>query len=1080
MNRIRTLARRVPVTALALAVSLTGSALFGVASSSAARRASTRTQGSRSSTPQQGTKPAPATTQQTQSSGGDDDVQPDNRIFNPRGRIAFASDRDSNFEIYVMNPDGSGQFRLTNDPGEDTQPTWSPDGAQIAFVSNRDGNDEIYVMSSDGANQRRLTNNPTADYAPAWSPDGTKLAFVSDQTGNDEIFTLDPAAASALIAPYPAAANLSNNPADDTDPAWSPNGAKLAFASNRDSTYEIYTMNADGSAQTRLTTSQNDDVHPAWTTSQITFQSERDDNEEVYVLTAATGAGQTNLTSNPASDLMPARSFDGARIIFASNRDGNLELYAANPAGANVTRLTNTDAADMQPAVQRLSVPANSAGKLFFATLDGGQETPPNNSTARGVGTLLLSADETTARVSLSFNGLSSPQTMAHIHQPAPPGVAGPVVFPLPLGSFSDFQITLTPTQVQQVKQGLAYFNVPTTTFPGGEIRGQINAAPQTTNDFAPPSNIYALTAGNRLLTFNSSQPNVMVNNVAITGLQAGEILRGIDIRPANGQLYGLGSTNRLYTINVQTGAATVVGTAPFSPGLNGSEFGFDFNPTVDRIRVVSDTGQNFRLNPDTGALAATDGNLAYAAADPNAAVSPRVSGAAYTNNAAGATTTTLYDIDYNLDVLVTQNPPNNGTLNTVGPLGFNTGKFVGFDIAGGSGTAFASLTAPDDSVSKLYTIDLTTGAATLLGNINTAELVRDIAVGAASFTGFAQGNFTVNEGAGSVALQVTRTGDLSGTATVDYDSNDGTASERRDYTTAAGVLRFAPGEATKTITVFITDDKYTEPDETFTVTLSNPVGAGFNALTTITGTIVDNDTGPPTPNPINGTPFFVRQHYIDFLNREPDQAGFNAFVSLLNNCSDRFNNPTCDRVAVSSSFARSPEFRLKAEFAIRFYTAAFNRLPTYREFIRDLSTLNGATAAEVMANLARFPVDFVEREEFHTIFDPLSNTAFVDRLIANSGVANAGRDQFIADLNAGVKTRAQVLREIVDNPAFAAAATNRAYILSQYFGYLRRDPDPGGFTNFLNFLNANQSNFREVTRSFVDSIEYRARFGTP
>ncbi len=454
---------------------------------------------------------------------------------------------------------------------------------------------------------------------------------------------------------------------------------------------------------------------------------------------------------------------------------------------------------------------------------------------------------------------------------------------------------------MQQLKQGLAYFNVDSSTFPGGEIRGQINAAPQTTNDFAPPSNIYALTAGNWLLTFNSSQPNVMGNNVAITGLQAGEILRGIDIRPANSQLYGLGSTNRLYTINVQTGAATAIGAAPFTPGLNGS-----------------------------------------------------------------------------------------------------------------------------------------------------------------------------------VSLLVTRTGDLSGTATVDYDSNAGSASERRDYTTAAGVLRFAPGEAAKTITVFITDDKYTEQDETFTVTLSNPVGAGFNAPTTITGTLVDNDTGPPTPNPLNDTPFFVRQHYIDFLNREPDSDGFNAFAALLNNCADRLNNPACDRVAVSSSFARSPEFRLKAEFAIRFYIATFNRLPTDREFIRDRSTLNGATAAEVMANLARFPVDFVEREEYRTIFDPLSNTAFVDRLIANAGVANAGRDQFITDLNAGVKTRAQVLREIVDNNVFAQAETNRAYILAQYFGYLRRDPDPAGFNNLLNFLNANPSNFREVTRSFVDSTEYRARFGTP
>src|SRR5205085_5175654 len=274
------------------------------------------------------------------------------------------------------------------------------------------------------------------------------------------------------------------------------------------------------------------------------------------------------------------------------------------------------------------------------------------------------------------------------------------------LGTFSDLQITLTPTQVQQLKQGLFYMNVHTTNFPGGEIRGQLNAAPQANVNSAPPSNVYALTVGNRLLTFNSSLPNVIVNNVVVTGLQPGEILRGIDLRPANGQLYGVGSTSRLYTINPQTGAATQVGSAPFTPALSGTEFGFDFNPTVDRIRLVSDTGQNLRLNPDTGAVAGPDTPLSFATGDPNAGQTPHVSGAAYSNNFAGSTTTTLYDIDYALDSLVIQNPPNNGTLNTVGALGVNTGKLVGFDIAGNA-TAFASLTGTDDSGSRLYTIDL-------------------------------------------------------------------------------------------------------------------------------------------------------------------------------------------------------------------------------------------------------------------------------------------------------------------------------------------------------------------------------------
>ena len=175
---------------------------------------------------------------------------------------------------------------------------------------------------------------------------------------------------------------------------------------------------------------------------------------------------------------------------------------------------------------------------------------------------------------------------------------------------------------------------------------------------------VYAVTTANNLISFDIATPGTLQSNVAITGLQAGENVLGIDFRPVfTKQLYALGSTSRLYTINLTTGAATVVG-AQFTTLLNGGAFGFDFNPTVDRIRVTSDADQNLRLNPDTGTVT-VDVNL-----NPG---NPNVVGSAYTNNFAGATTTTLYDIDSNLDILAIQNPPNNGTLNTVGSLGLKT-----------------------------------------------------------------------------------------------------------------------------------------------------------------------------------------------------------------------------------------------------------------------------------------------------------------------------------------------------------------------------------------------------------------------
>jgi len=168
--------------------------------------------------------------------------------------------------------------------------------------------------------------------------------------------------------------------------------------------------------------------------------------------------------------------------------------------------------------------------------------------------------------------------------------------------------------------------------------------------------------------------------------------------------------------------------SAAFTPGLTGSIFGFDFNPTVDRIRLVSDAAQDLRLHPDTGAVAATDGNLAYAAGDPGAGVGPRVVAAAYTNNVAGATATQLFDIDAARDVLALQNPPNAGTLVTVGPLGVDVSDLAGFDIAGSDGATYAALQARGASVSSLYTINLGTGAASAMSAIGGRSPIRALA----------------------------------------------------------------------------------------------------------------------------------------------------------------------------------------------------------------------------------------------------------------------------------------------------------------------------------------------------------------
>ncbi|MEO5616566.1 MAG: DUF4394 domain-containing protein, partial [Candidatus Eisenbacteria bacterium] len=226
---------------------------------------------------------------------------------------------------------------------------------------------------------------------------------------------------------------------------------------------------------------------------------------------------------------------------------------------------------------------------------------------------------------------------------------------------------------------------------------------------------IWGVTVNNNLINFISSNPWAFSSR-PITGLNAGDQVLGIDFRPALplGRLYALGISGQLYRIdNPSSGVAVAVG--PGGIVLSGTGFGLDFNPTVDRIRVISDADQNLRLHPDTGLLAVTDAAIAYAGTDANAGQNAMAGGAAYTNSVAGATSTMLFDIESNLDLLVTQAPPNNGTLNTVGPLGVNVSSVNGFDISGVSGVAFAAFDI-GGAQSSLYVINLSTGAASLQG----------------------------------------------------------------------------------------------------------------------------------------------------------------------------------------------------------------------------------------------------------------------------------------------------------------------------------------------------------------------------
>ncbi|MBI3347224.1 MAG: DUF4394 domain-containing protein [Burkholderiales bacterium] len=251
-----------------------------------------------------------------------------------------------------------------------------------------------------------------------------------------------------------------------------------------------------------------------------------------------------------------------------------------------------------------------------------------------------------------------------------------------------------------------------------------------------PPAKemIYAVTTANELIQFNAGQPQKTLSSKALTGLAAGDTLLGIDYRVAKGQLFGLGASGQLYRIDTRTGAASAVGTPNALPKDGVTEWGFDFNPTVDRIRVVNDAGYNLRLHPDTGAVidgnpnepgVQFDGRLAYDAADVNAGKTPGVVAAGYTYNKDNDKITTNYALDGRQGVLVHQGTkegvqpavsPNTGRLYTVGSLGLGTFDRATLDISDISNAAYSAVTTAGKSV--WYRIDLASGKATRIGTV--------------------------------------------------------------------------------------------------------------------------------------------------------------------------------------------------------------------------------------------------------------------------------------------------------------------------------------------------------------------------
>jgi hypothetical protein len=366
----------------------------------------------------------------------------------------------------------------------------------------------------------------------------------------------------------------------------------------------------------------------------------------------------------------------------------------------------------------------------------------------------------------------------------------------------------------------------------------------------------------------------------------------------------------------------------------------------------------------------------------------------------------------------------------------------------------------------------------------------------------------SINETAGSVSINVTRSGDISGTSTVNYAIFDGdppvapattpqSATQGKDYLFAGGTLTFAAGQTSRTFTIFITDDGFQETPETINLVLSNPTGAALGTQSTAVITITDNDTPAPTTNPIDGAQFFANQHYVDFLNRTADSSGLSFWTGTITSCGADAQCTQVKRINASAAFFLSIEFQKAGLTAYLAPKEALGAIPLYGRFEIDTQALQQNLVfgqpgfdAQLEANKSAFFADFVSRPEFLTKYPATqSGSAFIDALIAtiqaSSGVdLTPRRPDLVNEYLLGAtqaQSRARVVRKAIEYPEVGAAEFNSSFVTMQYFGYLRRDPDQAGFTFWLNKLNAFGGDFikAEMVKAFITSSEYRQRFGS-
>jgi TolB protein len=877
---------------------------------------------------------------------------------------------------------------------------------------------------------------PTPTPVPGAGTQPIAFSRSPSSTSGPDIFLMNPDGTGEV--------NLTNRQGSDYDPAWSPDGKKIAFVTLRgfDGKTKIYVMNADGTDPQNLSYTSNEDSAPSWSPDgkRIAFMSYGINSPpRIYVMNAD-GTGR-----KPVSDMeyvaAPTWSPDGQNILFSSTGTSS-DLWVARADGSSTVRLTNTPWGEVMPAY-------SPDGKkiAFVSERDGGTYNSD---------IYVMNADGTNpVRLTDSSGWDGSPSW-------SPDG--SKIIFDSQRnGPMSSMIYVMNADGTNQIR-----VTVNNTTNEGGPVwRPQVLPVVQFENA------TYSVSEGAGAATVNITRKGDTSGVVSIDYATSNETASaGSDYNAATGTItFNAGETLKTFSVQILEDALA-----------EGSE--------TLALRLSNPTGGAELGSPAVAALTIND----------NEPCSNSISPANHTAAALGET----------LDVNVT-------ALGGCDWTAVSNSNFITVSSgASGSGNGVVKLTILLNG-SGVPRVGTTTIAGQTL-TVTQPELSPQV-----STFQFSQLDYRFGEGAGSATLIVTRSGDKRSEASVKYRTLDdpaavpcdpqlkrpdgtsypqGTAYARCDYATSVDTLTFLPGEEGKQLSIPLIDDAYAEGTEGLHVQLFDPVGAVVVAtLTTLN--IEDNDATTGTENPSRSTAFFVRMHYLDFLSREPE-AG-EPWSKVLNNCPNAFNldpaspSAACDRLIVSQSFFGSLEFRLKGFFVYNFYRAALERRPAYEEIIPDMRSVTGQNGAEVFAKRAQFALDFAQRAEFKTRYDGLSNTAYVNALLdryalqqittpdplqpeASTRVVLTRADLInrLGATGAPALTRAQVLRAIVESAEVGAAEYNGAFVAMQYYGYLRRTPEESGYQAWLRVINQDPNNIRIMVNGFVNSTEYRIRFGRP